>query len=141
MLFRALVQFHQGLINVEKTMNVLRGKYGNIFWDLFVRLVLFHYVFYVSIQSFMICGRSVKEKVLSYMYYCIVYLHHSPFTCARLCLLANHLLLNPLIPDQFLHNSHSLNCSLPPITCYPIARLIPLNGSIVFCCPTYSLIV
>ena len=40
----------------------IRGKYSNIFRDFLFHLASVEYVFYVSLQRFMICGWSVKEK-------------------------------------------------------------------------------
>ena len=40
--------------------------------------------------DFMTCGRSVKEKVLSFISYCILFFNHSPITCAQIFSLTNH---------------------------------------------------
>ena len=42
---RALVRFHQGPINVDKTGQVLRGEYSNILRDISIHLVSVEYVF------------------------------------------------------------------------------------------------
>ena len=55
-----LVRFYQGLVNVEKPGVELREKCGNIFRDVFIRLVSVAYFFYISLQSLMTCGWSVK---------------------------------------------------------------------------------
>ena len=61
----------------------------------------------------MTCRQSVKEKVLSFMSYFIIFLNQPPITCAQICSLINHLLPNPLLPDRLLLNDHS------PIVLYP----------------------
>ena len=122
----ALFQFYQGLINVEKTGNALRGKYGSIFRDVFVRFALFDYFFYVSIE-FHDMRTECQRKLLSSIYYCIIYFYHFLITCARFYLITNHSLLNPLLPNILLRKSHSpialshrslapqsLACSHPP---------------------------
>ena len=48
---RELVQFYQELINFGKTGILLRGKYANIFRDVFVRLAPVEYIFWVSLGS------------------------------------------------------------------------------------------
>ena len=88
--------------------------------DVFVRLASAKYVFYIILQSFMTYGRSVKEKLFSFISYCIVYFNHAPITCAQICSLTDHSLPNPLIPDRSLRNTH------PPIALSPQSLLIAL---------------
>ena len=95
------------IVNVEKTGKLLREKYGNIFTDVFVRIASVNYVFYISLQSFMTCGRSVKEKIFSFISYYILFFNPSTITCAHIFSLANHSLPNPLLPDRSLQNNHS----------------------------------
>ena len=116
-LWRALRLFYQRPINSEKPGTSLRGKYGNIVRDVFVHLASIEYVFYISLQSFVTCGRSVKETVFSFISYCIFF-NHSSITCAQIFLLTNHSLPNPLLPDFSLRNAHSL-ISLSPISLAP----------------------
>ena len=84
-MWRSLVRLYQEFINVEKNGIALRGKYSNIFRDVFVRLASFQYVFYSSLQSFMTCGRNVKEKEFLFISYCIPYFNHLPITRAQIC--------------------------------------------------------
>ena len=101
----------------------LREKYGNIFRDVFVHLASVKYVFYVSLQSFMTCRRSFKEKVFSFISYCILCFNHSLITCAQICSLPNLLL-----PARLLRNSHS-PIALSPRSLAP-RSLLPPNHSL-----------
>ena len=83
------------------------GKIQKHFRDVLIRLVYVECVFYVSLQIFMTCGQSVKEKLFSFISYCILYFNHSLITFAQIFSLANHSLPNPLLPDRSLQNNHS----------------------------------
>ena len=116
-MLRALVHFHQGPIIVDKTGQALWEKYPKRFSDVFVHLASVKYVLYVIPQSFMTCGRSVKEKEFSLISYCIIYLYHSLVTSSQI---SCSQITRSLIP-QF------------PITCYRTltTRLItPLDPSL-----------
>ena len=132
--------FYQGFVNVDKNGIALRDKYGNIFRVVFVRLKYVEYVFYMGLYIFMTCVRIDKEKLFSFISYCILYFNHSSVTCAQIFLLTNHSLLNPLLPDRFLHNSHSPNRSFSLTTISPIDAFLSPTWYLVFYCPTCSVI-
>ena len=66
--------------------------------------------------------------------------NHSPITCVHIFSLTNHSLPNPLLPNLLLPNAHSPIAIPPPITCSPIAFLLPPTRYLVFCCTIFSLI-
>ena len=55
----------------------------------------------------MTCGRSVKEKIFSFISYYILFFNTSPITCAQICSLTGHSLPNPLLTDRSLRDNHS----------------------------------
>ena len=82
--------------------------------------------FYVSLQSFRTCIWSVKEKSLSFVSYCILYLDRFLITRALFCLIKNNSLPDPFLPDHYLRNTHSpIDCSHPPGTWYYDVQLSP----------------
>ena len=118
----------------EKAAIALRVKYSNIFRDVFV-----HLVFYISIQSFMTCRRSVKEKIFSFISYCVLYFNHSPITCTQIY--RSPITCSP-IPCSMIARSETFTPQypFPLITLSPINHLLPPNRYLVFFCPTFSLI-
>ena len=48
-----------------------------------------------------------QSKLLSFIYYCIIYFNHSSITCNQIVLLAAYYLPNTLLPDRLLRNYHS----------------------------------
>ena len=66
------------LINFDKNGIMLRGKYGNVLGDIFVCLASIDYFFYVSLKSFMTYKRSVKEKLLSFISYSVLFISIAP---------------------------------------------------------------
>ena len=108
---RALVRFYQRPINVEKTGIPIKEKYGNILMNVFVRLASGEYVFYVSLQSFMTYGQSVKKKY-SHSFLTVFFISITPRS------LAPKFSRSPITTRSPIPRSQSLPNHLRP----PIAR-------------------
>ena len=82
--------------------------------DVFVRLAYTEYIFYVSLQSFMTCGRSVLKKIIIHLL--LYYLFQSLLNHLQPNSLALRLLSTQYLAPQFLSPQLSIpNCSLPLI--------------------------
>ena len=108
--------------------------------DVFVRLVSIRYIFYISLQSSMTPWGSFKEKLFSFISYCILFINHSPITCCPNLLAHQSLGPKSLAPRSLALQRSLPDRSSPPITLSPIARLLPPTRSIFFYCPTCSMI-
>ena len=96
---------------LEKTGIPLREQYGKIFSDVFVGLASVEYVLYVSLQSFMICGQSVKEKLLSFISYCVIF---------------------SITPQSLAPKFSRSPITLSPIPCYPITSSATITTQSLF---------
>ena len=109
-----------------RNWNTVGGKIRKKFRYVFIRLASVEYVFYISLHKFITCGRSVKEKVFSFISYCILFFitpqslapifSCSPITCSLI-------FCSPITRSATL----TLRSLFPPNNSHPVPSLLLSN--------------